>query len=56
MPPDLTDRQLRAYAIEIAMRCEGSKAVTREVLDAAAEVYAFLKGEDVEPAKGETLN
>ena len=38
------DEDLRIIAIAAAMQCEGPKAVTAEVLDAAEEIYRFLKG------------
>ena len=37
----------------MAIECEGPKAVTGEVLDAAELVYAFLKGEGPDDAAAE---
>jgi hypothetical protein len=40
----MDEQQLRVYALERAIQLEGAKAVTTEVLVAAEEIYAFLKG------------
>ncbi len=42
----MTDAELRAYALRLAIECEGPKAVTQEVLEAACMIYAFLTGAD----------
>jgi hypothetical protein len=42
----MNDAELRVLALRLALECEGPKAVTSEVLDAADAIYAFLKGED----------
>ena len=44
----MSDTELRILALRLALECEGPKAVTNEVLDAAEAIYAFLKGEDRE--------
>jgi hypothetical protein len=38
------DEDLRVIALAAALECEGPKALTNEVLDAAEEIYRFLKG------------
>ncbi len=39
-----SDEDLRVIALAAAIECEGPKAVTGEVLDAAEAIYRFLKG------------
>ncbi len=40
----MTDEELRFYALLLAERMEGAKAMTSEVLAAAEAILAFLKG------------
>jgi hypothetical protein len=40
----VSDTELRALAFRLAVECQGPKALTDEVLTAACEIYAFLKG------------
>jgi hypothetical protein len=40
----VSDTELRVLALAAAIECQGPKAVTGEVLDAAEEFYRFLKG------------
>ena len=51
----MSDTDLRILALRLALECEGPKAVTNEVLDAAEAIYAFLRGldagGDVEPQR-----
>jgi len=42
----LSDTELRILALRLAVECEGPKAVTNEVLDAAEAIYAFLTAKD----------
>ena len=46
------DEDLRVIALAAALECEGPKAVTNEVLDAAEEIYRFLKGERDDAGSG----
>ena len=46
----MNEEQLRIYALETAMRIEGVKAITEEVLDAARRIYEFLT--DAEASTG----
>ena len=39
------DEDLRVIALAAALECEEPKALTNEVLDAAEEIYRFLKGQ-----------
>jgi len=48
-----SETELRILALRVAIECEGPKAVTGEVLDAAELVYAFLKGEGPDDAAAE---
>ena len=41
-----TDEDLRVIALAAALACEGPKALTNEVLDAAEAIYAFLTAKD----------
>ena len=43
----MNDTELRILAVDMAIQCEGPKAVTDEVLAAADDIYRFLKGETV---------
>ena len=45
----MTDEQLRIYALEAAMRIEGVKAITDEVLACAERIYAFLTDAEASP-------
>ena len=51
-----TDEDLRVIALAAALECEGPKALTNEVLDAAEEIYRFLKGERDDDAGGGTAH
>ena len=42
----MSETELRILALRIAVECEGTKAVTNEVLDAAEAIYAFLTAKD----------
>jgi hypothetical protein len=45
----MDDQSLRIYALETAIRLEGAKAVTPEVIDAAERIYAFLTDAEAAP-------
>ena len=42
----MSDSELRILALRLALECEGPKAMTNEVLDAAEAIYAFLAAQD----------
>ena len=42
----MSDTELRILALRLAVECEGPKAVTNEVLDAAEAIYAFLSAQE----------
>jgi hypothetical protein len=46
----MSDPEMRIYALETAIRTEGSKAVTEEVLEAARRIYEFLVDAEAAPA------
>ena len=52
----MSDTDLRLVALAAAIECEGPKAVTGEVLDAAEEIYRFLKGERDDDAGSDTAH
>ena len=45
----MNDEQIRIYALETAMRIEGVKAITDEVLEAARRIYEFLTDGEASP-------
>jgi hypothetical protein len=47
---------LRVITLAAALECEGAKALTNEVLDAAEEIYRFLKGQRDDAAGGGTAH
>lgn len=49
----MSDQELRIFALQLAERLEGPKAVTEEVLERAKWIYEFLT--DAESAVGREM-
>lgn len=47
----MSDEELRLYALEVAIRLEGAKAVTDEVIAAAERIYRFLTDAEAAPER-----